>query len=98
MECGSIVGRPNRVLLGFITIQKILALELQPYASKQQDSEIIIAISSFEVFLEVYFFLDLLLKYKFTKARVFVWFWCSFDFTSLFLSYLFLHFEACLVF
>lgn len=34
------------------------------------------------MFLEVYLFLDLLLKYKFTKATVFVWFWCSFDFTS----------------
>lgn len=26
--------------------------------------------------------LDLLLKYKFTKARIFVWFLCSFDFMS----------------
>lgn len=34
------------------------------------------------MFLEVYLFLDLLLKCKFTKARVFVWFWFSFDFTS----------------
>ena len=32
------------------------------------------------MFWDVYFFLDLLLKYKFTKARVFVWFLCSFDF------------------
>lgn len=44
------------------------------------------------MFLEVYLFLDLLLKYKFTKARVFVWFWCSFDFTSFysFLIYFFI--------
>lgn len=34
------------------------------------------------MFWEVYFFLDLLLKYKFTKATVFVWFLCSFDFMS----------------
>ena len=45
MGWDSVPGRPHRVLLGFITIQKMLALEFQPYASKGQGSKVIIALS-----------------------------------------------------